>query len=253
MATDHVSLFVTCVIDLFGPDVGAAAVRVLRGVGATVTVPDGQTCCGQPAWNSGFAKDAAAVAAQSLDALSAALDAHPGTTVVVPAGSCATMIRVFWQELFEVVGDADRAAAARRVAAATQEFSEFVAGRQDRLALGELGTSVGYHHSCHMLRELRIEAEPESLLAGAGVTQAEWASDRRCCGFGGLFSFKLPETSVAMADDKLRTLTSSGCGDIVGCDTSCLLHLEARGRHEGTPVTVRHLAQVLDDALEAGK
>lgn len=250
MAHDHVSLFVTCVVDLFGPDVGAAAVRVLRAAGAEVAVPDGQTCCGQPAWNSGFAKDAAAVAAQSLDALSAALDASPETTVVVPAGSCATMIRVFWQELFDLVGDADRAAAARRVAAATREFSEYVAERAERLPLGELGGTVGYHHSCHMLRELRIESQPETLLAAAGVTQADWASDRRCCGFGGLFSFKLPETSVAMADDKLRTLTSSGCTDIVGCDTSCLLHLEARGHHEGTQVTVRHLAQVLDDALE---
>jgi L-lactate dehydrogenase complex protein LldE len=249
----RVSLFVTCVVDLFEPDVGVSVVRVLRATGAEVDVPSGQTCCGQPAWNSGFASDAARVAAQSLLALDCALDADPEAWIVVPAGSCATMIRVFWPELFETTGDHERAATARKVGARTREFAEFIAEHSSQLPeLNASGETVGYHHSCHMLRELRIDSAPTDLLATAGVTTAQWTADRRCCGFGGLFSFKLPETSVAMADDKLAALAETGCTELVGCDTSCLLHLRARSEHEGTPVNVRHLAQLIDAALPSG-
>ncbi len=115
-------------------------------------------------------------------------------------------------------------------------------GRADR-------PPVAYHHSCHMLRELHIDAAPERLLDRLGVERVEWGADRRCCGFGGMFSFKLPEASTAMADDKLTSLADAGCGDVVGCDTSCLLHLRARGDHEGVAVRTRHLAQVVADAV----
>lgn len=247
----RVSLFVTCMVDLFAPDVGVAAVRVLRAMDVDLGVPEGQTCCGQPAWNSGFHRDAARVAGASLAALSSALDDDPEGWVVVPAGSCATMIRVFWPELFELTHDTERAAAARRVGARTLEFAEFVDRFGDRLpVLDPTGTlAAAYHHSCHMNRELRLHDAPERLLERAGVARVEWAADERCCGFGGLFSFKLPETSTAMADDKLRTLAGAGCDQVVGCDTSCLAHLAARSRHEGAPVTVRHLAEVLAAAL----
>jgi L-lactate dehydrogenase complex protein LldE len=243
----HVTLFVTCLVDLFEPEVGVAAVRVLRAGGCEVTCPSGQTCCGQPAWNTGHAEPAARVARTTLDALEA-----DGGTVVVPAGSCATMIRVFWPELFEVVGDHEAAERARRVGARTQEFSELVA----TLELPPLEVAsrrrVAYHHSCHMLRELDLERPPlDALDRVQGCEVVSWSADTRCCGFGGLFSLKLPETSVTMADDKLTSLAEADPDELVGCDTSCLLHLRSRAEHEGHPVHTRHLAQVLAEALEA--
>lgn len=237
-------------VDLFEPDVGAATVRLLRAIGATITCPSGQTCCGQPAWNSGFVEDAAKVAATTLDAI-----ASDGAEVVaVPAGSCATMMRVFWPELFELVGDHDRAERARAVAARTKELSELIAEHVDALPplRVEQPVTVAYHHSCHMNRELRVHDAPTELLDRIeGCERVAYAADERCCGFGGLFSFKLPEASVAMADDKLASIAAAEqpADLVVGCDSSCLLHLRARADHAGTPITTKHLAQVLADAL----
>lgn len=242
----RVTLFVTCVVDVFEPDVGVATVRVLRAGGCEVSVPAGQTCCGQPAWNSGHAAEAAKVARTTLDAL----ERDGGDVVVVPAGSCATMIRVFWPELFEMVGDHDAASRARALGDRTRELTELLATVDlPPLALAT-PERVAYHHSCHMLRELRIEDAPTALLAGVeGCELVAWPADRRCCGFGGLFSFKLPETSVAMADDKLTSLAEAAPDELVGADTSCLLHLRARAAHEGHPIPIRHIAQLLADAL----
>lgn len=240
----RVSLFVTCLVDAFSPSVGTATVDVLRRMGHQVDVPEGQTCCGQPAWNAGFARDAARVAATSLDAL----DAAGSEAIVVPAGSCATMMKVFWPELFETVGDHDRAATARALAGRIHEFSAFVDAHRDELPeLSAADETVAYHHSCHMLRELRIDDAPERLLDAAGYERSEWSADRRCCGFGGLFSVKLPETSVTMADEKLSTL--DGASVIVGSDASCLMHLCARADKEGISISTRHLAEVLSDSL----
>ena len=239
----RVALFVTCVADLFEPGVAEATVRVLRAAGHEVTVPVGQTCCGQPAWNAGFADDAARVARTTLDAL-AAVDVD---AIVAPAGSCTTMVRVFWPEMFEHAGDHVAAERARSLATRLFELTEFL----DRHGLPPLrradGTrpDVAYHHSCHMLRELRLHDEPERAVDAAGLHRVAWSSGERCCGFGGLFSFKLPEASETMADDKLATLTESGCTEVVGADSSCLLHLRARARHEGIAVRTRHVAEVL--------
>ena len=240
----RVGLFVTCVVDLFEPDVGTATVRLLRAAGHEVTVPPGQTCCAQPAWNSGFAADAAAVAATTLDAL----DAADVEVIVAPAGSCTTMVRIFWPELFEVVGDHVRADRARRLGSRVLELTEFFA-RHGLPPLEPRAETVAYHHSCHMLRELRLKEPPEAALAAAGCTQAAWSADERCCGFGGLFSFKLPETSQAMADDKLASLDESGCREIVAADGSCLLHLRGRADHEHRNVRTRHIAEVLAERL----
>jgi L-lactate dehydrogenase complex protein LldE len=249
----RVSLLITCVVDVVAPDVASAAVRLLRAAGCDVTCNLAQTCCGQPAWNAGFAPDAARVARTTLDALVDDLDAG-AEAVVVPAGSCATMVRVFWPELFEVVGDHEAAARARRVGAATRELSELLAERSDLLPPLRLPepTTVALHASCHMLRELRIVDQPAALAAavdGCGV--AEWAGHDRCCGFGGTFSVKLPEASVAMADEKLRALdaASPAADELVGCDTSCLLHMQSRAEASGRPLRTRHLAEILAAAL----
>src|SRR5690606_13624456 len=224
-----VSLLVTCMIDLLEPEAAEAAVRLLRAADCTVSCPSGQTCCGQPAWNSGFAAEAAAVARTTLEAL----EADAADIVVVPAGSCATMVRVFWPELFEVVGDHDAAARAREVGRRTRELSELLDARAGALPPLRLDrpVRVALHASCHMLRELRV-AEPPGRLAASveGCEVLDWDGADRCCGFGGTFSVKLPEASVAMADEKLRALADGApeADVLVGCDTSCLVHLAAR-------------------------
>lgn len=245
------ALFVTCVADLYAPDAAVAAVGLLREAGCAVSLPEGQTCCGQPAWNAGFVEDAARVARTSLEALDGAVAA----AVVVPAGSCTTMMRLYWPDLFERVGDEPAAAKARQLADRLWEFTELLAvldppqpgtrtDTNERNSTG--GAMVAYHRSCHMERELGIRDAPVELLGQAGCSIAEWAADDRCCGFGGTFSIKLPEVSVAMADEKLDTLPE-GVDTIVGADSSCLLHLAARAAERGVPVTVRHVAEVLAD------
>jgi L-lactate dehydrogenase complex protein LldE len=230
-------------------EIGDSVVRVLRRFDCEVFVPEGATCCGQPAWNAGFAKEAAHVAAGTLDALSAALDNDPDTTICVPAGSCAAMIRVFWPELFHLAGDEQAVEGARRVGAHTKEFSELVHDRSGGTLTGVYPSEVAYHHSCHMLRELRIKDQPEALLRALDRCHVQnWSATERCCGFGGLFSVKLPETSVAMADDKLDGLGGAGVTHLVGSDQSCLLHLQGRLRRRGETTAVKHLAQVLDEA-----
>ena len=173
----RVSLLVTCVVDVVAPDVAEASVRLLRAAGCEVTCNLDQTCCGQPAWNAGFAEDAARVARTTLAALEADLDAG-AEAVVVPAGSCATMVRKFWPELFEVVGDHDAAARARRVGERTRELSELLAERGRRTCRTlrlHRSVRVALHESCHMLRELRIVDQPAALarrvdgMRGAGL------------------------------------------------------------------------------------
>jgi L-lactate dehydrogenase complex protein LldE len=248
----RVALLVTCVADVFDPDVADATVEVLAAGGCEVTCPDAQTCCGQPAWNSGFAADAAKVAAATLAALDGAL-ASGADAVVVPSGSCGAMVRRFWPELFAEHGTAAQADAARRVANRTWELTELL----PHLDLPPLSVAPGvvaaWHHGCHLLRELRNPHAPEVLDAVDGCERVPWTAEERCCGFGGLFSTTLPEVSVAMADDKLTSLARAEPAPtvLVSSDSSCLLHLRSRMDEPGSPVSVRtrHVAQVLRDAM----
>jgi len=250
---ERVALFVTCVGEVVDPDVPVAAVRVLRRAGCEVSVPDGQTCCGQPGWNSGFTADAARVARTSLDALAQALD-DGADAVVVPAGSCTTMMRLYWPQLFELAGDDEAAARARRVGERLWELTELLDALPEpcRPSGSIEPRRVAYHRSCHMLRELHVAEQPEALLARVEGCQVEaWAAADQCCGFGGTFSVKLPEASVAMADEKLDVLPE-GVEVIVGADASCLLQLRARAESRGLPVTTTHIAQVLEQATGKG-
>jgi L-lactate dehydrogenase complex protein LldE len=247
----HVTLLITCVVDVIAPDVGEAAVRLLRAAGCEVSCDLSQTCCGQPAWNAGFAEEAATVARPTLAALEAELD-RGAEAVVVPAGSCATMVRLFWPELFELAGDHDAARRAREVGGKTRELSELLAERSGQLPalMLEPERRVALHQSCHMLRELRIVDQPRELAnLVQGCEAVPWDGSDRCCGFGGTFSVKLPEASVAMADEKLRAVAEVGPDELVGCDTSCLMHLQTRAEALGSPLRVRHLAEVLAEAL----
>lgn len=239
-----VALFPTCVVDAIEPDVGMATAELLQRAGHEVVVPAAATCCGQPAWNAGHAGPAAQVATTTLRAL-ADSDAD---AVVVPAGSCATMMRVFWAELFHLEGTAEQRRLATEVAGRVRELSEFLDGDGMPETRGPDPTPTVYHRSCHMLRELRITDAPERLLEQAGADRRETAAVDRCCGFGGLFSVKLPETSTAMADDVLDAAVATDATRMVGCDTSCLMHLRGRAERRGLPLEFAHLAEVLAQA-----
>jgi L-lactate dehydrogenase complex protein LldE len=219
----EVTVFATCLVELTRPSLEGSVVRVLEARGHEVTVAHGVTCCGQPAWNAGYVKDARRVARRTQRAL-----AKTTGPIVVPSGSCAAMMREYWPQLL-----GDTAVPARVV-----EFSEMIAS-QDTPA-PTVGAKVAYHDSCHMLRSLGIKAQPRRVLGEVAELS------ERCCGFGGTFSVKLPEVSTAMADEKLDEIVASGCDTLVGCDLSCLMHLEGRARRRGLDITVKHLAEVLD-------
>ena len=227
----RVSIFATCLGDQFYAEACADAVRLLRHLGVDVDVPAGQTCCGQPAYNAGRRADAVSMAKSTLRVLEKA------EYVVLPSGSCAGMVRCFYPEL---LGD-DATSLAHR----TYELSQFMTDilRVDHLGHGLNGKRVAYHHSCHALRELGVRDAPLSLLAGCGADVVEWKAAEECCGFGGLFSAKLPEVSAAMADRKLDTLPDVDF--VTSTDGGCLLQLSGRASKRRIGLPFRHLASVL--------
>ena len=234
---DKVILFPTCLVDIVRPNVRDAARRMLARLGFTVRSPRYAGCCGQPAWNAGYASDARRVATRLLRRL-----AKTRGPIVVPSGSCAAMLRHHWPELF----DATRhAGAARGVAARTVELTSFCAERSQ--APISDGQRVAYHASCHLVRTLGVREEPMRTLESHGYTVVEPIDADRCCGFGGTFAVKLPEISVAMGDEKLDTLVATGASTVAGCDLSCLAHLEARAKRRELALDFRHVAELCAD------
>jgi L-lactate dehydrogenase complex protein LldE len=230
----RVALFVTCLADLVAPEVGVATARVLQRAGHEVVFPEGQTCCGQPAFNAGHREEAAKVLRTTLRALAEArADAY-----VAPAGSCTTMIRTFARQLADSPD-------LEYVSSRLFELSEFLAAHGGELSGRVAPRRVAYHDSCHMLRELGLERQPREALGRLeGVELVDWDAGR-CCGFGGTFAVRQPEVSVAMADEKLRTL--DGATTVCGADPSCLMHLRGRLRRLGRDVEVKHLAELLEE------
>ena len=237
-----VGLFIPCYVDLLFPEAGVSTVHVLRRLGVEVVYPQAQTCCGQPAFNSGFFDEARAVARHALSVFE-----QPDLDYVVcPSGSCTTMVSRFYPELFEDrEGDRERA---ERLAPRVRELSDFlvnVLGRTDLGARFE-GRAV-FHCGCHQRRELGVLEEPRELLRGVeGLELVDWQGDELCCGFGGTFSVKMPDVSTAMADQKLDALAASGADTLISGDSSCLMHLAGRLSRRGEEVRVVHLAEVLD-------
>ena len=233
----RVALFATCLADQFYAEACADAVRLLRHFGAQVDFPEAQTCCGQPAFNSGHRQDAERLVRHTIKVFS---DAE---YIVLPSGSCAGMLRCFYPEL---AGDEGEALAAR-----TFELAQFLVHvlRTDSIGDGLTGQRVAYHHGCHALRELGVEREPVELLRGAGAEVLAWEADRECCGFGGLFSTKLPEVSGAMADRKLDTLPSVDF--VTSADGGCLMQLSGRAARRSIPTPFRHLASALWEGVGA--
>ena len=235
----RVALLVTCLIDLFRPRVGFAAVALLERAGCTVAVPRAQTCCGQPAYNSGDRSDAKRLARQVIAAF-AGYD-----YVVVPSGSCAGMVKVHYPELF--ADEPPMLARAEELAARTHELVAFlvdVCGMTDVAA--HWPRSVTYHDACSGLRELGIKAQPRRLLASVdGANLRELPRAEVCCGFGGTFCVKYPEISDKMVTDKALDIAATGADAVLAGDLGCLLNIAGKLARLGIPVEVRHIAEVL--------
>ena len=235
-----VYVFATCVVDLFMPDAGLDAIAVLEHVGCRVHVPDAQTCCGQPAYTSGFPEESRRVAQAQLDLF------PQRWPIVVPSGSCAGMMRHHWPKLFE--DDPVLLARARDVGARVVEFTDFLAATDLPLpvATTDVPVSVCLHTSCSARRETGALASGRRLLEGLpGVELNIQAYESECCGFGGTFAVKQPEISAAMAGDKADALTDSGCDAFVSGDCGCLLNLNGTlARREGG-LQGRHIASFL--------
>jgi L-lactate dehydrogenase complex protein LldE len=235
----RVALFVTCLVDLFRPAVGFAAVRLLEAAGCRVEVPRGQTCCGQPAYNQGDRADTIRVARRMLDAFTGY------DYVVAPSGSCAGMLKKHYPELF-APGSAD-AERARDLADRTYELTGFLV---DVLGAGssavELPLRATYHDSCSSLRELGVRDQPRQLLAGiSGLELAELNDAEVCCGFGGTFCVKYPQISTKMVDDKVAAIEATGADVVLAGDLGCLMNIAGRLKRLGSKVEARHVAEVL--------
>jgi L-lactate dehydrogenase complex protein LldE len=240
-----VGLFVTCLVDLIRPAVGFAAVRLLEAAGCDVIVPAGQTCCGQPAFNSGDRADAKRVARLVIDAFEAV------DYVVVPSGSCAGTIRVHYPELF-----ADEPAMRERVthlAERTWELTSFLADvRRVTPPVTSCEATATYHDSCSGLRELAIKAQPRRLLSAVeGLSLKEMANAETCCGFGGLFCVKYPAISAKIVDAKVDDVVQTGAELLLGGDMGCLMNIAGRLQRRAEPVHVRHVAEVLAGMTDA--
>jgi L-lactate dehydrogenase complex protein LldE len=241
---NSVVLFHTCLINEFFPDVGFAVVKVLERLGCSVDVPMGQTCCGQPAFNGGFAEEARVAARHTIEVLE-----PTDGPIVVPSGSCGDMLIHQFPALF--VDHPEWQHRARAVADRCVEFSAFTFPRVERLGRMQLRTTVAYHPSCHLARGLSIDREPRGLMnAIAGVETTPLVADDECCGFGGLFSIKHADISTRMLERKLDHVDHAAPQRMVSCDMGCLLHIGGGLQRRGSPITVQHLAQLLAEALE---
>ena len=235
----RVALFVTCLVDLYRPSVGFAALKLLEEAGCQVEVPATQTCCGQPAYNSGDR-------ATARDLARAVIDAFLGYDhVVAPSGSCAGMIAHHYPALFE--DDPAYRGKAEALAARTHELTSFLV---DVMGLDTARPAydgiAAYHDSCSGLREMGVRAQPRALLAKVpGLTVKELAEPELCCGFGGTFCVKYPAISTRMVTDKVADIRGTGADTLLAGDLGCLLNMAGRLKREASPVRVRHVAEVL--------
>lgn len=235
----RVGLFVTCLVDVMRPAVGFAAVRLLETAGCQVFVPRAQTCCGQPAYNSGDRNDAKALA------LAVIASFEGFDYVVAPSGSCAAMLKLHYPKLMD--GDAANAARATAFAERVHELTSFLVDvRGLEVAPGAPAGRIAYHDGCAGLRELGIREQPRKLIAGmAGTEVVELANRDTCCGFGGLFCVKYPEVSNAMVGGKTAAVAAAAPDTLAAGELGCLLNIAGKLARQGSPVACRHVAEVL--------
>lgn len=234
----RVGLFATCLVDLIRPSVGFAAAKLIEDSGCEVVVPS-QTCCGQPAFNSGDRATARAIALQVIDAFQG-LD-----YVVAPSGSCAGMLKKHVPELFE--GEPDLARRSQAFADKVHELVSFLVDvRGVRSVSARFDGAVTYHDSCSGLRELGIKAQPRRLLESVdGLTICEMKDPDVCCGFGGTFAVKYGEISDAIVAKKAENVAASGAATLLAGDLGCLMNMAGKLQRQGRPVKARHVAEVL--------
>jgi L-lactate dehydrogenase complex protein LldE len=235
----RVALFVTCLVDLFRPSVGFAAVKLLEEAGCEVEVPRAQTCCGQPAYNSGDRVDAKAIALQVFDAFAGY------EYVVAPSGSCAGMLRHHYPELF--ADDPDNSPRARELAGRSWELVSFLVDVCGLRAVDvRWDREVTYHDACSGLRELGVKQQPRQLLSSVtGLRLKELPGAEVCCGFGGTFCIKYPEISDKMVADKEADIVATGAEAVLAGDMGCLLNMAGKLCRQGRRIEVRHVAEVL--------
>jgi L-lactate dehydrogenase complex protein LldE len=235
----RVALFVTCLVDLFRPSVGFAAVRLLEQAGCVVEVPEAQTCCGQPAYNSGDRASAKAVARQVIEAF------RGFDYVVAPSGSCAGMIKIHYPALF--AGEPADLARAEELAARSFELIAFLTDvmKMERVAARFDGAAT-YHDSCSGLRELGVKAQPRRLLASvAGLRLTEMRDAETCCGFGGTFAVKYGDISDKIAAEKCANVDSAKADVLLAGDLGCLLNMAGKLKRLGRKTKVWHVAEIL--------
>ena len=234
LSNPHVALFVTCLVDLFRPSAGFAAVKLLQEAGCRVSVPQGQTCCGQPAYNSGDKSSAALLAAETIRSL---MDYD---FVVAPSGSCAAMIKCHYPDL--LAGDPELSAQARLLVGKTWELTQFLHDVMQFKPVVSGEEKITHLDSCSGLRELGVQAQPRALLPGRIIENGDGDV---CCGFGGTFCVKYAGVSTAIADKKLDRLAATGAHTVTGGDLGCLMHLAGRAARRGVALQFRHVAEVL--------
>jgi L-lactate dehydrogenase complex protein LldE len=235
----RVSLFVTCIVDQLFPKVGLAMADVLERLGYSVDFPEAQTCCGQPAFNSGYRAEARTVARHFLGVF------EPAEAIVVPSGSCTSMVAHHYPELFH-----KEPATLDRVLSLSSRIYEFSTFLADIAKVEDVGARfedvVTFHDGCHALRELGIKSAPRRLLAHVrGLELREMLPAEECCGFGGTFSVKFAELSGAMARTKIEAIERTGAKTVVSLDPSCLMQIQGALSRAGSPIRTLHLAEVL--------
>jgi L-lactate dehydrogenase complex protein LldE len=238
----RVSLFIPCLTDQFFPKVGINLYKILTKAGAEVEYPEDQTCCGQPAFNSGYHQEAIELAQRFLQVF------HNAEYIVAPSGSCTSMVKIFYAEILEDPGLKEML---HHVASKTYEFSDFLV---NVLGIKDLGVyfphKVTYHDACHLLRELKVKDAPRDLIRHVrGIEFVEMEQSESCCGFGGTFSVKYPEISTAMAEDKATAIAQSRAEYIVANDSSCLMQIAGYLSRRGIPAKPLHLADLLGENL----
>jgi L-lactate dehydrogenase complex protein LldE len=239
----RVQMFGTCLVDTFFPEVGEAMLKLFRKFGVTAVFPKGQTCCGQPAFNAGYEKDARAAARHFLSVFDG------DDPIVTPSGSCAAMVKHHYPDLFRL--DPKMRAKAERVGERIFELSQFLVRVLRAQDAGLTGTgTVTYHSSCHLTRDLGVREEPLILLQSMqGVRFVPMPDATRCCGFGGMFMAKLPEISCSLAEEKTASIVATGADTVTGCDTGCLMNIADAMKKRKHPTQVKHIAQVLAGGL----
>lgn len=240
----RVQLFATCLVDTFYPETGEAVLKLLRHFGVDVIYPKEQTCCGKPPNSGGHAKQAKKAAEHFISVFKGS------DPVIIPSGSCASMVKNHYPEMFQ--DNIRLFQAARDLSARTFELTQFLVNVLKAHERGFVGHGkITYHSSCQLTRELGVREEPLMLLRSIdGAEFAPMPAADRCCGFGGVFMGKLPEVSMALADDKLDTIIESGADTVTGCDHGCLMNISDAVKRRGSRIDVKHIAVILAEGLK---